>query len=103
MKNYSLSFFLIFFFHSNVFASNYYWVGGTGTWSDYATHWATSSGGTVFHVTIPSPADDVYFDANSFPTTGDTLYLDTTITNCRTMDWSAVTNTPTFQGNSINL
>src|SRR5688572_15394756 len=80
-------------------ATNYYWVGGTGAWSDYANHWATSSGGTVFHVTIPSPNDDVFFDANSFPSTGDTVFMDTTITNCRDMDWSGVINTPTVSEN----
>ena len=26
--------------------SDYYWVGGTGNWSNYSSHWATSSGGT---------------------------------------------------------
>src|SRR5436190_14934982 len=88
---------------SSLFASNYYWVGGTGTWSDYATHWATSSGGTVFHVTIPSPLDDAFFDANSFPTIGDTVYLDTTITNCKTMDLSAVTNSPVIKSQSAHL
>jgi len=77
-----------------LFASNYYWVGGTGSWSDYASHWATTSGGVVFHITVPNPTDDVIFDANSFPATGDTVYLDTTITNCHTMDWSGATNDP---------
>ena len=104
MKNKFFSLALIVFLSStSLFASNYYWVGGTGTWSDYATHWATSSGGTVFHVTIPSPSDDVFFDSNSFPAAGDTLYMDTTITNCRTMDWTGVNNTPTFYGIQINL
>ncbi|MEO8086196.1 MAG: cohesin domain-containing protein, partial [Bacteroidota bacterium] len=92
----SLPIILILLFASPLLASNYYWVGGTGTWSDYATHWATTSGGTVFHVTIPSPSDDVFFDVNSFPATGDTVYLDTTITNCKTMDWTGATNAPTI-------
>ncbi|MEO8147361.1 MAG: T9SS type A sorting domain-containing protein [Bacteroidia bacterium] len=78
------------------FASDYYWVGGTGNWSDYGTHWATSSGGVIFHTTVPGPADDVYFDANSFPTIGDTLFPDTTIINCHDMDWTGVMNNPTL-------
>lgn len=31
-------------------AANYYWVGGSGNWSDYANHWATSSGGSIFNL-----------------------------------------------------
>jgi len=49
---------------------------------------ATTSGGTVFHVTIPSPSDDVFFDANSFPTRVIRFTWITTITNCRNMDWT---------------
>ena len=44
----------------------YYWVGGAGVWSDYANHWATSSGGTTFQTSIPTITDDVIFDSNSF-------------------------------------
>ena len=75
-------------------ATDYFWVNGAGNWSDYGTHWATTSGGLLFHTTIPSPNDNVYFDANSFSSLSDTLMLDATIINCATMDWSAVTNTP---------
>ncbi|MCX6274233.1 MAG: hypothetical protein NTV09_03390, partial [Bacteroidetes bacterium] len=96
----NLSFIIIFICSSPLLASNYYWVGGTGAWSDYAAHWATASGGTVFHVTIPSPTDDVYFDTNSFPASGDTVYLDSTITNCKTMDWSGAANAPVLYSTS---
>jgi len=47
-------------------ATNYYWVGGSGNWSDYASHWATTSGGSTFHSQVPTTNDDVFFDANSF-------------------------------------
>ena len=57
-------------------AATYYWVGGTGTWSDYSNHWATSSGGTTFHTQMPGAADDVVFDANSFLQADDTVYID---------------------------
>ena len=50
-------------------AANYYWVGGSGNWSDLS-HWSTSSGGNTFHVTIPGTGDNVNFDNNSFPSTG---------------------------------
>ncbi len=101
-KIFRLIYIFFFCFSTSLLASNYYWVGGTGTWSDFATHWATTSGGTVFHVTIPSPNDDVFFDANSFLSAGDTVYMDTTITNCNNMDWSGAINAPVFSG-SMNL
>ena len=56
---------------STASATNYYWVGGSGSWSDYSNHWATSSGGNVYHVQIPTPNDDVFIDANSFLSTND--------------------------------
>jgi hypothetical protein len=28
-------------------SANYYWVGGSGSWSDFSTHWATTSGGGI--------------------------------------------------------
>lgn len=46
-------------------AADYYWVGGSGNWSDYANHWATTSGGSVFNTQQPSLSDNVYFDNNS--------------------------------------
>ncbi|MBK9638041.1 MAG: T9SS type A sorting domain-containing protein [Bacteroidetes bacterium] len=55
-------------------AADYYWVGGTGTWDDFANHWATTSGGTTFHASIPSDSDDVFFDMNSAQA-NDTIYF----------------------------
>lgn len=40
-----------------------YWVGGTGTWGDTA-RWSTTSGGAG-GASVPTNADDVFFDANS--------------------------------------
>ena len=55
-------------------AADYYWVGGTGSWSDFANHWATSSGGTVFQPSIPDSTDNVFFDTNSLQA-GDTIFI----------------------------
>jgi gliding motility-associated-like protein len=63
-------------------AANYYWVGGSGPWHDI-NHWATSSGGTVKHSVVPSPADDVIFDQNSFSATGQTVSLPGGLATCR--------------------
>ena len=47
--------------------ATYYWVGGTGSWSNSNTrNWATTSGGVGGEgVNVPTLADDVVFDANS--------------------------------------
>lgn len=96
------SFISIFIYSSPLLASNYYWVGGTGTWNEFATHWATTSGGSTFHVTIPNQNDDVIFDANSFPATGDTVYIVTPTVYCKSMDWSGAVNNPCFSSSGNN-
>lgn len=87
---------LVVFISTNSFASTFYWVGGTGNWSDFANHWATTSGGSVFQSQVPSSLDDVVFDGNSFTAVGQSVNIDQTIAFCKNMDWSAVLNTPTF-------
>ncbi len=78
-------------------STSYYWVGGTGNWSD-PTHWALSSGGAGQGADgcIPDANDDVYFDANSFSAPGQTVTVDIDGARCRNMDWTGATNTPTF-------
>jgi gliding motility-associated-like protein len=78
-------------------AADYYWIGGTGDWSDIS-HWATTSGGVTTHAQAPGSDDDVYFDANSFTGPSQTVTLNTDIIFCRDLDWSGATNTPTFTG-----
>lgn len=84
---------------------DFYWVGGTGDWSDAANHWATTSGGNEFHNFAPSVLDDVYFDANSFNADGQIVTLDVDIANLHDLDWTGVTNNPHFEGNlgTINV
>lgn len=49
-----------------------YWVGGGGTWNaTNTTNWAATSGGTGGE-SVPTSADNVFFDANS----GGTCYFD---------------------------
>jgi hypothetical protein len=79
-------------------AADYYWVGGTGNWSDYGNHWATTSGGNIFHTAIPSINDNVYFDANSFTSPGQSVTFDNTFIYCNNMDWTGVTNNPSVNG-----
>lgn len=72
-------FFPLFLFSiSFVFSqSDFYWVGGSGDWADYANHWVTSSGGTTYHSRKPGINDNVYFDENSFSEKGQKVDIGT--------------------------
>ncbi len=80
-------------------AVNYFWVGGTGNWSDYANHWAVTSGGSIFHTTIPTLYDNVIFDASSFTADSQVVTLDGTFIYCNNMDWSNVQHAVELQAN----
>jgi hypothetical protein len=97
-----LFFVLMFFVPRWAQAVDYYWVGGTGNWSDFANHWATTSGGAVRHPQVPTAFDNVIFDANSFTAAGQTITVDQTIVYCRNLTWTGVTNNPTLAGASAN-
>jgi len=77
---------VILLFPTILFASDYYWVGGAGIWSDYANHWATSSGGQTFYGQSPTPADNVYFDSNSFNAPDDTVRMDQQTVYCASLN-----------------
>ena len=79
-------------------ALNYYWVGGTGNWSDYSHHCASTSGGNVFHNQVPQSTDNVFFDANSFSAAGQKATIDQTVVSCANMDWTGVTHNPSLWG-----
>lgn len=83
--------------------ANRYWVGNGGNW-DTTTHWSTTSGGSS-GASVPDVGDNVYFDANSFSSSGQTVTIDTPFWSCKDMDWSAVTNNPTlnFNGNDLGF
>jgi gliding motility-associated-like protein len=76
-------------------AVNYYWVGGTGNWTELS-HWATSSGGTIAHNQIPTAADDVFFDNNAFNAAGQSVTINTLTAICKSINWTGVTNNPSF-------
>lgn len=67
---------------------DFYWVGGTGLWSEYQTHWATSSGGTAFHNRIPSALDNVYLDQQSFAENSSIIKVDQIKTYTKRLDFS---------------
>ena len=77
------------------YSADYYWVGGSGDWSDI-NHWATTSGGWVTHFTVPSPSDDVYFDANSFTGPGQSVNMNLNIITCDDFDCTQAPYLPKF-------
>ena len=77
-------------------ALDYYWVGGSGNWSDLS-HWVTSSGGTINHDQIPTAADNVFFDANS-SAGAVTIVLDLDNVFCADLDFRMLTTPLTLRG-----
>jgi gliding motility-associated-like protein len=59
------------------FASDLYWVNGSGSWDD-SQHWSNTSGGTSSGQ-IPSSQDNVIFDQNSFGSEMPIVYVNSNI------------------------
>ncbi len=88
-------FILCFLSVSSLFSADYYWVGGSGNWSDIS-HWVTTSGGAVQHNQIPTANDRVFFDANSFTGPNQTVTVTDQVIFCNDMSWAGVTGNPRF-------
>ena len=88
---------LIFFIliTSKLYAADYYWVGGSGNWSDL-NHWRLGSTGGAIPSIVPSTADNVFFTSGSgFTAVSKTVTLNTN-GFCNNIDWTGVTNNPIF-------
>jgi hypothetical protein len=79
----------------NTTSQNFYWIGGTGNWSD-GNKWSLSSGGAPAGCT-PNVTDNVFFDANSFTAVGQTVTIDVPAF-CNNMDWTGALFTPSLAG-----
>lgn len=88
---------LLLILAKNGFSGQFYWVGNSGNWSDFANHWATSSGGTTFHTTSPSSLDTVWIDNNSFSTTNQFITFDAQLITVANFNCSP-TNLPALVG-----
>jgi hypothetical protein len=79
--------------------ANRYWVGGTGTWNGTNTaNWSASSGGAT-GASVPTSADNVFFDANSNTGTGAfTVTMATVTAVCADFNATAVDGTMTLAG-----
>jgi hypothetical protein len=67
-----------------------FWVGGAGTWDATTTHWSATTGGTA-GATVPTAADDVFFDASSG--TGIVATSGTSVDVCRSLNFTGYTGT----------
>lgn len=89
-------------FSLSVFADDFYWVNNGGNWTDFQNHWATTSNGSTMHTRVPNELDNVYFDANSFNTLDQVVFIDTSFISCGILDWQSVGFKPEFLGTSID-
>ncbi|MBI5325262.1 MAG: hypothetical protein HZB41_08335 [Ignavibacteriae bacterium] len=101
MKNFLLVIILLLTIYSSTFAVDYFWIGGSGNWSEIS-HWATVSGGTTTHLVVPTQDDDVYFDANSFSQNGSIIRINSSAV-CKSMNWTGARFNPTLAGDFNNL
>ncbi|TAL67032.1 MAG: hypothetical protein EPN82_15785 [Bacteroidetes bacterium] len=101
MKKNIFIFILIIFGFTESFSTDYFWVGGSGNWSEIS-HWAIASGSTTTHLVVPTQDDNVYFDANSFSQNGSIVKINSSAV-CKSMNWTGATNNPTLAGDFNNL
>lgn len=74
--------------------ANRYWVGGTGSWDGAAgTKWSATSGGAG-GASVPTTADDVFFDASSV-SGSDTITIATGNTGAKSINCTGFTRTIT--------
>jgi hypothetical protein len=86
----------LLFISYNSYSANYFWVGGSGSWSQLS-HWSNvSGGGGGNYFVLPDSSDNVIFDASSFSSPGATVAADVQNIQCRDFNWSGVTNNPRF-------
>lgn len=69
----------------NVNSQVYYWIGGTGNWTDTA-NWSYGSGGTSC-LCIPLANGSVVFDENSFSSVNEIVTIDTNYIELTSMSW----------------
>ena len=73
-----------------------YWVGGAGSWASTAK-WSLTSGGTS-GASVPTAADDVYFDGSSGLTAGGTITIEPLAATCASFNIGFASNIMTTDG-----
>ena len=97
ISNVILLFFLLFI-SGSFFATDYYWVGGTGNWSDI-NRWSLTNGGAG-GAGVPGVNDNTFFTNNSFSSPNQTVTLNIANANCNDMTWTVSANSPNFASSS---
>jgi len=92
MKRLLLLIFLSFLSTVKLFSADFYWVGGSGSWS-ILSNWATSSGGTTSPAALPDSSDNVFFDSFSFFSTGQNVNLNTAVFSCHNIVFNSFSDT----------
>lgn len=93
---------ILFALGISLYSADYYWIGGSGDWSDI-NNWATSSGGNINYNTVPSASDNVIFDQNSFPNNNCVVNFNLPQTICRDLDFSNATINHSISSNTNEL
>lgn len=89
---------LLLLFTLPAWSADRYWVGDSGYWTDATNHWASASGGAPDVANLPTSADDVFFDANSFTAVGQSVNIDGFTDACKNFTWTGATNVPNVGG-----
>jgi hypothetical protein len=89
-------------FLPNTVHNTYYWVGGSGNWTD-ANHWANSSGGMGGTGCVPTPFDNAVFDDGSGFAAGNSTVLLDQAANCDTLLCIGTSITPMLLDMQNNL
>lgn len=107
MKNliHTLIIFLCLVFSPKAQALDYYWVGGSGNWSDI-NHWSAVSGNIPMqlHTITPTSSDNIILDSLSFPSTGGTITINLNIAFCKNLiirDLPSNVNIQFFGGSDV--
>jgi len=88
-------YFVVILLPKLIFAEDYYWVGGTGNWSDL-NHWRTID--NQIPNEVPDANDNVIFNENSFIGEFDTVFIQTSNPTCKNMTWVNIVDTAFLWG-----
>jgi len=86
----------------------FYWVGGTGNWND-PTRWSLAGSGGAPQTAagcLPTLNDDVFFDANSFTATGQTVTIAGNVNQyayARNIYWTDPNNRGKLAAGTLNV
>ena len=75
-----------------------YWVGNAGNWNDTA-HWTANSDGTGNGASVPTSADDVYFNQYSITSNSQLIQINVAA-SCASLNFSGLAKTMTFRNSA---